>query len=172
VYFEAVDGVMRNDGTALRKFIALLSTDDRNWLQRNGRILCMLITTDAAHWSEERVQLVACQLLLRNMPRTRIPPERMRTWQSQSTGLVRMVEREDGRQDQVYTTLVRQERGQWVLVHPFWARTLIWTPQVAEARRAFNLPLTLDELSYLQSGFAPMQAFLRNVYAQLGYRPE
>jgi hypothetical protein len=83
-----------------------------------------------------------------------------------------MVEREEGRPDQVYTTLVRQERGQWVLVHPFWARTLIWTPQVAEVRRAFNLPLTLDELSYLQSGFAPMQSFLRKVFAELGYRPE
>jgi hypothetical protein len=133
VYFEAVEGVMRNDVNALRKFIALMSTDDRNWLQRNGRILCMLITTDAAQWTEEQVQLVACQLLLRNMPRTRIPPE---------------------------------------LVHPFWARTLIWTPQVAEVRRAFNLPLTLDELSYLQSGFAPMQSFLRKVFAELGYRPE
>jgi hypothetical protein len=171
VYFDAVEGLQRDQAKSVTAFLALLSNEDRLWLQRNARLMSMIVTPEAATWSEQQTLLVASQLLIRNMPRTRIPAERIRMWQKQSTALVRMVERIDGRADQTYTTLVRVERGQWVLVHPFWARTLIWTPQLAQARRAFNLPLTLDELSYIQSGLGPMQAFLRNVFSNLGYTP-
>jgi hypothetical protein len=149
-----------------------MSDDDRIWLQRNGRLICLFVTPEAATWTEDRVLLISCQILLRNMPRTVVPADRIRTWSNRSTALVRLVERKEGQPDHPYTTLLRMERGQWVLVHPFWVRTVLWTPQVAEAKRAFNLPLTLDELSFIQSGLAPMQAFIRTIYSELGYKPE
>lgn len=169
-YFEAVEGVMRNDIRSVRMFMALMAPEDRQWFQGNARLMCILLTPDALNWPEERAQLVASQMLLRNMPTRTIPPERIRSWQNTATAVSRLVDRTpEG--DRIFTTLLREERGQWYLVHPFWARTFIWTPQIAPIKQSLNLPLSLDEVSYLQSGVSPMQAYIRQVYTMLGFQP-
>lgn len=167
-YVKAVQLIENNNPQGVTEFERVISSDDIAWLGTNLLLLAELVSPGRRYASAPEAKLVVYKALVRNMPRAldaREPVVKIRgglamadVFDKGSAGTVK------------YSTALVQEGGRWVIAHLFGARDFVWVPQLAFYKQARNMPLGVDEHSYLTKGFAPFQQRVRQVYAMTGYQ--
>jgi len=160
-FFQTLGKADRNDPRAVAEFLNQISTEDRTWFAANAVYLADIVTP-GRQYNPQQAQLVALQALARTMPR-----QVAGTPRSAAKGVQGAAQLVDQAQKN-HTTLLALENGKWLLAHPFFARTYYWVPQLAQYKRARNLPLGPDEQAALASGVAPIQQQVQQILAGLG----
>jgi hypothetical protein len=163
--FQAIAKVERGEPAGIQEMLRCFSNDDVAWFQRNYQLIADLVTP-GAQYTPEQAQLVALQAMARSMPHASFATPSTKT--KQGSGAAKVVDSSGGK-PATYTTLLAQENGRWVLVHPFFARTFVWQPQIAVAKQARGQALAPDEQSLLSTGITPIQNQIRQTFQQLGF---
>lgn len=168
-YFTAVSQIQADRPEGVRQFESLLFSEDAQWLRQNMGHLAELVAPGLAKSSPDQARLAVLKALLRNMPVA--PPSQPPVVTHRQGLAVARIITDSPSGPQTFTTVLMQQNGRWVLVQPFFARTFIWTPQLAAYKRARNLPLSADEQMYATSGTLPFQQQVQTIYTAVGYRP-
>lgn len=162
--FQALAKIDRDDPSGTSELLSLFSQEDRQWVEANAAYLAE-IANPGIRYTPEQAQVAGVKALARTMPRQAVSPPQVFTRDSHA--VARMLDA----QQRSHVTLLTQENGKWVLTHPFFARTYVWLPHLANFKKQRNLPLGPDEQAVLSSGLVPLQQQVQKIYDYVGFKP-
>ena len=164
-YRKAAEMVSRGDPAGVAAFEALISTEDREWLERNARVIAAIVTPARDYNDPVLPRLAALQALLRSMP---LQPEPAGPAVTAEDGYGMATVTDSALGGASYATAIVQENGRWLVARFFYARDFVWVPQLALFKHSHGAHLTPDEKQFLAGGFVPFQESTRRYLARLG----
>lgn len=167
VYFSALEKIEKGDEAGVDEFLSTVSQEDAAWFRSNVPLLVQLVAPrKAEQLSPGEAGMAVLKAMVRNMPRS--PKASILFTRKGGTGIARFIE--NGPEGlQTYTTVVALEGSRWVFVRPFFARTFIWTPQLAWYKTGRGMALTPEETQFLREGYEPLQKSVQAIYRSVGY---
>lgn len=168
-YYAAVRAIQDGEHKAVQMFHDCCTADDVMWLESNYAALADLITSGCKFADPTEAKLVVLKALVRNMPaRPADVAPSVKRKQGSGIAVADVYETVEGDITR-YTTALVQENGRWLIAHLFFTRDFVWGPQLAVYKAARRTPLSMDEQTFLMSGFAPFQQQVRTVFQNAGY---